>query len=946
MGGAPMRALGTATLLLFAIPGLASEPRSDGGTIEEMITVTGSRLRRSEPVSASPVTRIDREQILQSGRINLGDFLQTLPEQGNATNASVNAGGDGTTRIDLRGLGTNRTLVLVNGRRWVPGGLGANESVDLSSIPTMAIDHIDVLTDGEAAVYGSDAIAGVVNIVTRRHFDGSEVSAFLGTSYKGDGTQRAVEGTTGVSSDLGSILFSAGWYQGDPVLAGNRDYASPQEIFNLTAGGVMPIESNLIPAARVFVLQPGQTIPTATPLFNSLVRAFPTARSFKWDGSRNPNWSPFSTTTDLYNARAPEFLVTPQSRFALFSTGEAKIGSDARAYFEASFVQRDAKQQLAPDAFDFDFFGQTPAVSAQNIYNPFGVDLDVNRRLVEFGNRTFSEDANTYRFVAGLDGTLGPRAGALQGTFWDVSLTYGRAQGSQSITGALDFARVPAAVGPSFIDSSGTPRCGTPGHVVIGCVPLDLFHGPGSITPDQVAALSYDGILRSMNALTSVEANASKELFRLLALRPIALAVGYAYRFQAGETIPDPIATFGQSDLSNPQGGIAGYYYSNEAYAEVSIPLLGDLPGAQALELTGVARAFDYNTFGTGMTYQVGAIYRPVRSLTVRSTYSTAFRTPSIAELFGPQSIIFENTTDPCASGHPPPNCLQAAGNGDTTVMLAAKVGGNPALQPETASTLTGGVVWDVLPQLSLSAEYYAINISNPIQQIGAAAIISGCYPTTGEPNLAYCALIHRDPTTQLITQVDDINQNTGAIYTDGVDFGAHGSIPTGWGTFGAVLDLVWLDHHDLTLGSGQVIHGAGTWDLNAGGIAGTYPHFKGMARVHWNRGGLSAALTGRFIGSFKECGDLDGGGLFSGNGLCFVDNTFQREVSAWAALDAFLSYRYQWERGTTTAMLGVNNALNAQPPFIANASQANTDPTGGYDMVGRFVYARLAHSF
>src|SRR5512143_265601 len=206
-------------------PAAAAPAKKDAEERTEEIVVTGTRIKRKDLTTPAPVTVVNRDQLAASGKVSIGDFLQALPEQGNAINTGVNNGGDGATRVNLRGIGVNRTLVLVNGRRYVPGGTGADGSVDLNSIPTAAVERIEVLKDGASAVYGSDAIAGVVNIITRKSGDKTDLSVFTGTSGHGDGSTLDVNGTTGTSSERGNILFSAGYYNQQKVMAGDRSFS-------------------------------------------------------------------------------------------------------------------------------------------------------------------------------------------------------------------------------------------------------------------------------------------------------------------------------------------------------------------------------------------------------------------------------------------------------------------------------------------------------------------------------------------------------------------------------------------------------------------------------------------------------------------------------------------------------------------------------------------------
>src|SRR6266446_1657939 len=247
---------------------------------EETITVTGFRIRRKDLTTPAPVTVISREQVIASGKVSIGDFLQSLPEQGNAINTSVNNGGNGSTRVSLRGLGANRTLVLLNGRRMVPGGTGADQSVDLNSIPTAAIDRIEVLKDGASAVYGSDAIAGVVNIITRKNYRGTEVSGYTGTSvaHGADGSTYDLNVTTGIGGDLGNVTFSGGYFNQQAVWAGDRDFASIPRAYDATGKnnpfkivGQYTLGSPTIPQGRITILPSERNLPNSSGLYQNLV---------------------------------------------------------------------------------------------------------------------------------------------------------------------------------------------------------------------------------------------------------------------------------------------------------------------------------------------------------------------------------------------------------------------------------------------------------------------------------------------------------------------------------------------------------------------------------------------------------------------------------------------------------------------------------------------------
>ncbi len=426
----------------------------------EEIVVTGSRIRRKDLTTPAPVTVISREQVTSSGKVSIGDFLQAIPEQGNAINTQFNNGGDGATRISLRGLGSARTLVLLNGRRMVPGGTGADASVDLNSIPTASVERIEILKDGASAVYGSDAIAGVVNIITRKGFKGTEASAFGGVSQHGDGQTYDLNVTTGQSGDRGNVVFSAGYYKQQSVFAGDRDFSKFQLFFDPSAPagqGEILVGSGTIPAGRIVLassqvgkaqaltgdaavdakLTAYNTLVTKNPKTGSFIAclpgevnakcvAFPNGDRYRpYVGSGLPEDA--NAPGDQYNFQPQNYNVTPQQRISLYSIGDLSIGGSARGYYEASFVNRQSEQLLAAEPLLTD--GEGVVVSKDNLYNPFGVDIGgVRRRLLEFGNRVTDQDISTFRVVGGIDGTLPEEFGPAHGWFWDLSLNFGRTE--------------------------------------------------------------------------------------------------------------------------------------------------------------------------------------------------------------------------------------------------------------------------------------------------------------------------------------------------------------------------------------------------------------------------------------------------------------------------------------------------------------------------------------
>ncbi|MFL5298997.1 MAG: TonB-dependent receptor plug domain-containing protein, partial [Anaeromyxobacteraceae bacterium] len=346
-------------------PQTAAEGESPKGSrkLGEEIVVTGSRIRRKELTSPAPVAVIGREQIQSSGRITVGDFLQAIPEQGNAINTTFNNGGNGSTEISLRNLGSQRTLVLVDGKRFISGTPGggslADPGADLNSIPTAAIERIEILKDGASALYGSDAIGGVVNIITRKHFNAVEASATQSLTQHGDGSVTDLNLIGGAASDEGGFSLGVGYFKQNSLAASARDWARFAQGFDYAAQTEAPAGSATAPAGSALV-DPSKC---STPLCTALAGAYGAgANTFVpvAGGATAPagfpvvtvpgvgSWRKFNPATDTYNFQAVNFLVTPSDRFSLYGNGDYKLGGGARAYFHSTLVNRQSSTKLAP----------------------------------------------------------------------------------------------------------------------------------------------------------------------------------------------------------------------------------------------------------------------------------------------------------------------------------------------------------------------------------------------------------------------------------------------------------------------------------------------------------------------------------------------------------------------------------------------------------------------
>jgi outer membrane receptor protein involved in Fe transport len=967
-------------------PSTTDQPAAEGAapkkTAEEEIVVTGTRVRRKDLTTPAPVTVINKDQVVASGKVTIGDYLQTLPEQGNAANTQLNNGGSGATRVDLRGLGVLRTLTLVNGRRMVAAGVGgeSGSGVDLNTIPIAAVERIEILKDGASAVYGSDAISGVINIITRKNYSGTEANAYLGTTSHGDGTVYDLNVTTGSSGDLGSILFSGGYFHQGKVMAGERDWSTfqLQGGHDWTTGVDVRQGSSRVPNSRILAATSGGT---GNATYQALLNRYPGKTSFTFDptnagnpsacqlqagggGSADFCWRPFNATAmapdgyhgapsgDLYNFQPLNYDLTPSRRISLFTTGNTKVVGDvARAYFEGSYVSRESQLQLAYEPLIIGTNGNPVTISANNFYNPFGRDFtQYTKRLTEFGPRTYDASVDTFRIVGGVNGTI-------EGAWtWDVSLNYGRTQWTQVDRGHLVQTHLQNAIGPTYRAADGTLHCGTsPATDIPGCVPLDLFHGDGAITPQMAGYVTYPLNSRISNELTAAQANFGGELpFKLLSDRPLGVAAGYEFRYEFGADTPDPVSIAGESTGNNRQETHGGFHV-HEGYAELSVPIANGIQGVENLEASAAVRVFKYNTFGTDATYKLGGRWSLIRDLTVRGTYSTAFRAPSITELFLGQSDNFPALKDPCAVASLSGLSLdqaaacRAAGVPETgslrgETQLRTRNGGNPNLQAETAKTWTVGMVIEprMVRNLSFTVDYYNITIDNAINALGGAFILSQCYPVSGTPDPAQCAKVQRDPGNAFaINRIDDLNTNVGGFRTAGIDLSSRYSLPTEYGRFGGGVDLTWLRKFDVVQPNGTLLRGRGNYDVASlnNGIGGVYPAWKGLGSLTWFYRGVSVGTLLKWVGSFIECE----------TGVCSDPNApdqSSRRVSAYYKWDGYVSYDFRTPVGNTILAFGVQNILDVTPPLIYNSFTPTSDATGGYDFIGRFFYGRLTQRF
>jgi outer membrane receptor protein involved in Fe transport len=901
---------------------------------------TGATAAPAGAYSPVPLTVLDRAMLESTGTASLGQALQQLSWQSNAINTQFNNGGDGSTRISLRGLAAGRTLVLVNGRRHVHGGTGADASVDLEAIPLALVERVEIVR-GPAAAHGLGGMAGVVNVVTRQDLDGVEAAVFAGGTPGGVGQTYDASVALGQRFERGRVVAAAGYHEEQAILGADREYGRADRFYDWATGEATELGSTATPQGYIRDYGEAQ----GNQAWQDLVAQNGGATTFYNDPAAG--WRRFRNTGnsdtgegDYYNYAPENYLVTPLARYHAFAAGDYRLGDQLRAFAEASYVNRRSEQQLAPEPLFTATEGVT--VSADNAYNPFGRDfIDMRRRVVEAGNRRSQQDIDTMRLVVGLDGALPLDLGTPESWRWEASYGYGATNGAQTFRGNLRRDRLAAALGPSFIDAGGTARCGTPGNPIDDCVPLDLFGGAGSITPAMLGYLGHTTVNEGRNEQHRVAVDAGGDLVRSASGAGASLAIGADYRDESGSVTVDPVDTTG-----GQRTGFDGSYDVRGAHATLSVVPFVDQAAGRALELEAAASAFDLSTSGTGATWHVAGIARLGGGLSVRASQGRGMGAPSLSALFSEGVEGFPAVTDPCSTafGPRPPNAdanCSADGLPDGFVDDRAQLrvltgGGNPELRPETADVRSVGVVLapDFASGLEVSADYFEIAVDDEINTLGAEHILQSCYGS--DPGArSYCDRIARNAATGFIEVIVDNQSNRGSRETAGVDVQISHDDVTSMGRLHYRVGGTWLRKFEVVSPDGTTRVGKGVYDL------GVYPEYRLDGSVLWDNGVLGAGAHVRYVGSFTECEDNDCRNLGGDPDI----EPISREVESYLTADVLGSVTLGSALGQTMLTVGVRNLLDRQPPTVYNGFTASSDAST-YDYTGRLAYLRLTQQF
>lgn len=887
----------------------------------QQVVVTGTHIRSPNIQSISPIEITSAEEIRRTGATNLEAVLRDLPMASPGLSATSDNFANGKTTANLRDLGVNRTLVLIDGRRVVPVDyLG---TVDLDILPAAMIDRIDVVTGGASAVYGADAIAGVVNVILKKHFTGLQLNAQVAAYDPGDGrmTDVSLLAGTDYADGRGNVTIFGGVTNRQPIFRRGRSWASPDLISNNTT--LVPFGGNIIGAGR--------------DLGRGLMFA-PDRTLVPYDGS----------TLD----RSPaQYIVVPQDRISLGLNGDYRAAPGADIYYRAIFAQNRVSRQTSTVAITDTVavnFGN-PLLSDQErsiLFTPGPhlpgdtSNITLQKAMLTLGN---NGEHNLYQTIDAVLGIRGPLGGHFT---YDLAGQFGETTWDQTLYGDVSPTRFQQGL---LVDPDGT--CTDP---VGGCVPIDIFSGaPNAISSAQVA---YFGLVqRAASDTRQVVATASisGDLGAIhakspWAADPMSVALGSEYRTEQSTYNPDDTLAVGNNLSFGAIPPTAGSYHVKEGYVEAHLPLAQDQTGARDLSLEGGYRISHYDLEGRANTYKLGVNWAPLTDIRLRASYERAIRAPTIGELFEEQQPATATAIDPCfgngAQGPTASAGLCAAtgvpagayGNpafqcpGGQCVSL---VGGNRNIEFERSDSKTFGLTLTprFAPQLSASIDYYDINLKGAIAPFGATvpAILANCYGSapgqnpTQDPNNIYCRQVARNSAGEIFgggflgaTSGDVLllNQNTGFLRVKGidlqttyrrdlVDWGLHW-IP---GSIAANFDANYVTSHSIQqLPSLPVYECAGLFGLTCGQ---PIPTVRVNSRLTWlagDRGSLS--LRWRYLSGVTRDSDK-----FSGTATDIPDHripafSYFDLMGTWNALE------------NVTVSLGVNNLFDREPPLLSRS--------------------------
>ena len=966
----------SATPAVMTAPAFAQE-QDASGSIDEVV-VTGSRIVSPNLQSISPITAIGAEELDLAGKARIEDVLNQLPQAFASQGSNISNGSDGTATVDLRGLGARRTLVLVNGRRLMPGDPSGGSAADLNQIPLSLVKRVDVLTGGASSVYGADAVAGVVNFVMDNEFEGVRIdSNYSFYNHKND--QKRIAGVVasrnfplpdstvnvGYSKDFsiavgiggaegrGHATFYATYREVDPVLESQFDYSActinlAATGTNFTCGG-----SGTSNPAHFFVINPLPYDEETNPDGGSIVAN----RTFNANGTiRN-----FVNATDQYNFGPVNYFQRPDQRYTAGVFGNLKLSDKADVYGEIMFMDDRSVAQIAPSgaflgAVQFSVNCNNPYWSAsmrQEFCGQFGLgpndygQLLIGRRNTEGGGRQDDIGHSSYRLVTGVRGELNDmlsydayllhgetkRNSTYQNDFSSRRTALALNAATDTIPGSPTLGQVVCSINTDYLADGVTPNAS---NNDAGCTPWNIWQVNG-VNQAALAYLQTPGFQRATARTEIMHFDMTADLTSLVKLPStesgLVFNVGAEYRDEKTDfTVDEAFRTGDLSGQGAPTLPVFGRFDVSEAFIEGRMPLVEGKTGIQTLSIEAGYRFSDYSTGFSTDTYKAGFDWAPVDALRFRASYQHAVRVPNVGELFSSQFVGLDGGTDPCAGDDPLPTQAECALTGMTAAQYGnvpenpagqynGFLGGNPNLTPESSDTFSYGLVFRPnVGDLSVAIDYFDIKIEDTISSVAggnADTFINNCLDSG---DAQFCDKIHRDSFGSLwLSATDayivDTSLNLGTLKTTGVDLQASYTLNLGEHRLG--FNLVATKLFEL---SNAPLPGADSYDCtgfygNSCGVPS--PAWRHSLRTNWRTpwNGLDVAATWRYYGEART--ERLSGNTQLGGDPTVTDvnvNGIANGVPAYSYIDLTASMTFAEKY---TFRVGANNLFDKTPPII-----------------------------
>lgn len=956
-----LAALGGATLL-GAAPAYAQQASTttSDATKAQTVVVTGSRIGRIDAAAESPMVTVGAEQIKQSGIITVEQFLNTLPQiTAGLSSQSNNPSSNGRAFIDLRGLGSGRNLVLINGRRAM-GSTGGG-TVDVNTIPTALIEKIEVITGGAATAYGADAVSGVINFIMKKNFKGIELDAQHRQTERSDGTETSASVTMGSTFEggRGSAVLSAGYFKRAAIYKGARDWAAQASTATgAFPGGSINVGTNTPSQAVVDSIFGTNTCNTNGgstgfgfnpdgSLFCTGVQG--TARdAVNYRGPASDIATAFYPDFFSYNFEPDNILVLPMERWSLYSAVNYDVNKNFRPYASFQFTNYNALQELAP----------TPAAGATGFFipvtNPFlsaeartllasranpTAPVAFSKRFNTLGGRTGSNNHDVWQVTTGATGDLG----LLDFWTYDVYATYGRSVLNEIQGGNVRIPRV-----QQLIDAAdgGASLCAG------GFNPF----GPSQLS---AACQSYIG-LEAKNMTTVVQRVVEGTLSGPLAELPagtLDVAIGASYRDLDFDFKPDSGLQPGQVAGFNEQLPVKGKLDFKDIFVEAVIPLLRDKPFVKRLSTTVGARTTDSNISGQDSSYKMTLDWAMNDVVRFRGGVQTSIRAPNVNELFAPQLNNFPTFTnqDPCNTTGTIANTYRNGPNAAQVQALCAAqsavaagasyvqpngqargiTGGNPGLGPEKAKSFTAGLVLQPTKDLSATIDYWSVDLEDVIAAVGAETIVQRCFNRDGanptfSPTNQWCQLFSRDQNDGGVINLSQLSRNQAFAKVTGVDIVVDYNLNLQrYGALRWNITSTYTEKYETQTTSVDPIRNySGTIGATT---ASATPKWRVNLTTSYTLGDLNVQLSNRWIDKMVHANTVTGGSPVSNTGTAA---TWYHDLAVRYALTRNVALR-----------AGVSNLTDQKPRLYSPNVQSNTDPST-FDVLGRRYFVGVNANF